>query len=486
MGADVPVSNGTQTKLEQLKKSTKLFLDLMRTNEGDRLGEVSFASTESIDFDEPGALEMVTNLTSGPGGNLATAKSEVDALSAAGGTNIRAALQTGLDLLPPGSDRRKVLVFLSDGMKTVGDDPTESSFLNQFSAQGVNVFSVGFGTEGGSGLAGLDLNLLSTLSTQGPDGLFHVAENSTQLDKFFIEALGGAIESELVVDPEGDLVPGEAVEVDAGLGSKDLTATFIATWDEPAVDLELTLRSPSGLVITEGNAASFGDKVQFTRQPGYVFAKINPPLPSGPSSSHAGTWSMIIRNGGKITTHYMANVLADSTAHFSLATPFPAGQTSYEPGDHIEFSALLRGADPGALSQAVVTVQPFVPAVGIGEVFSSNAITGEDLLNIPHAINKDPLSLLERMGMAYEMKFGEQPVSRQPAAPFTLALADLMENSVLFRGNFAAPVPGEYSFLIRVSAPSRDRVPAVPKLLLRLSASRPVARNGQHRRESQA
>ena len=451
MGAEVPVSNGTQTKLEQLKKSTKLFLDLMRTNEGDRLGEVSFASTESIDFDEPGAIEMVTELTSGPGGNLNTAKSEVDALSAGGATNIRDALQTGLDLLPPGSDRRKVLVFLSDGMKTAGGDPTESAFLNQFSAEDVNVFSVGFGTEGGSGLAGLDLNLLSTLSTQGPDGLFHVAENSTQLDKFFIEALGGAIESELVVDPEGDLAPGQSVEVDAGLGSKDLTATFIATWDDPAASLQLTLRSPTGLLITEGNAASFGDKVQFTRQPGYVFARIKPPLPSGPSSSHAGTWSMIIRNGGRITTHYMANVLADSTAHFSLATPLPAGRTSYEPGDHIEFSALLRGAAPGALRQAVIKVQPFVPAIGIGEVFSSKALTAEDLANVPLAINKEPLSVLERMGMAYQLKYGEPPVSKLPAAPFTLSLEDLMKDSALFQGAFPAPVPGEYSFLIRAS-----------------------------------
>ena len=324
----------------------------------------------SIDFDEPGAAEVVTELTSGPGGNLGVAKSEVNALAAGGATNIRDALQAGLDLLPPGSDRRKVLVFLSDGMKTAGGDPSDPAFLNQFATEGVKVYAVGFGTEGGSGLAGLDLNLLSTLATQGSGGLFHVAENSTQLDKFFIEAVGGAIESELVVDPEGYLAPRQVVEVDAGLGSKDLNATFIATWDEPTTKVELALRSPSGLLITEANAASFGGKVQFTRRPGYVFAKVSPPLPTGPSRAHAGTWSMIIRNQGSLTTRYMANVLADSTVRFSLATPFPAGRDCFEPGDQIEFSALLKGAAPEALAQAVITVQPFVPAAGIGEVFS--------------------------------------------------------------------------------------------------------------------
>ena len=452
MGAEVPVSNGTQTKLEQLKKSANLFLDLMRTNEGDRLGEVSFASTATIDFDEPGPAEVVTELTSGFGGNLGVAKSEVNALAAGGATNIRDALQAGLDLLPPGSDRRKVLVFLSDGMKTAGGDPSDPAFLNQFAAQDVKVYAVGFGTEGGSGLAGLDLNLLSTLATQGSGGLFHVAENSTQLDKFFIESVGGAIESELVVDPEGDLAPREVVEVDAGLGSKDLNATFIATWDEPTTKVELSLRSPSGLLITEANAASFGGKVQFTRRPGYVFAKVSPPLPTGPSRAHAGTWSMIIRNQGSLTTRYMANVLADSTVRFSLATPFPAGRDCFEPGDQIEFSALLKGAAPGALAQAVITVQPFVPAAGLGEVFSSRGLTGQDFADIPFAINKEPLSPLERLGMAYHRKFGEAPVSREPAAPFRLSLGDAMKHSVLFRGSFAAPVPGEYSFLVRASA----------------------------------
>ena len=452
MGANVPVSNGTQTKIAQLKKSANLFLDLMRTNEGDRLGEISFASTATIDFDEPGAAEVVTELTSGPGGNLGVAKSEVNALAPGGATNIRDALQAGLDLLPPGSDRRKVLVFLSDGMKTAGGDPSDPAFLNQFAAQDVKVYAVGFGTEGGSGLAGLDLNLLSTLATQGSGGLFHVAENSTQLDKFFIEAVGGAIESELVVDPEGDLAPGRAVEVDAGLGSKDLNATFIATWDEPTANVELSLRSPSGLLITEANAASFGGKVEFTRRPGYVFAKVSPPLPTGPSVSHAGTWSMIIRNQGRVTTRYMANVLADSTAHFSVATPIPAGRDCFEPGDEIEFSALLKGAAPGALARAVITVQPFVPAAGIGEVFASKGLTGRDFANVPLAINKEPLSQLERIGMAYQGKFGAAPVTREPATPFTLSLGDLMKDSALFRGSFIAPVPGEYSFLIRASA----------------------------------
>ena len=465
MGANVPVSNGTQTKIAQLKKSANLFLDLMRTNEGDRLGEISFASTATIDFDEPGAAEVVTELTSGPGGNLGVAKSEVNALVPGGATNIRDALQAGLDLLPPGSDRRKVLVFLSDGMKTAGGDPSDPAFLNQFAAQDVKVYAVGFGTEGGSGLAGLDLNLLSTLATQGSGGLFHVAENSTQLDKFFIEAVGGAVESELVVDPEGDLAPGRAVEVDAGLGSKDLNATFIATWDEPTAKVELSLRSPSGLLITEANAASFGGKVEFTRRPGYVFAKVSPPLPTGPSVSHAGTWSMIIRNEGRLTTHYMANVLADSTAHFSLATPFPAGRDCFEPGDQIEFSALLKGAAPGALARAVITVQPFVPAAGIGEVFSSNGLTGRDFANIPLAINKEPLSQLDRLGMAFYRKFGEAPVTRQPAAPFTLSLGDVMKQSALFEGSFPAPVAGEYSFLIRASTLDENCEPVNREIL---------------------
>ncbi len=472
MGSTVPVSNGSQTKLQQLKKAANLFIDLMRKNNGDRLGEISFATGVTTEFDEPGAIEQVTPLTSGSGSNLASAKAAVNNLTAGGGTNIRGGLQRGLDLLPAGSDRRKVIVFLSDGMKTSGGNPEDPAFLQQFVNQDVNVFSVGFGTEGASGNSGIDVDLLSSLSNTGPDGFFQVAENSTQLDKFFINALGGAIESELIVDPEGDIAPGGMVTVDAGFGTQDRAGTFILTWDDPQAKLALYLRSPSGLFIYAGNVANFGDKVSLTSEPGYAFYKVKPPLPAGPSSDHGGNWEMIIHNTGQRTTHYMANVLADSTINLSLATRPPFGASAFATGDMIDLNATFSRTGAAPFANAQLTVYPSVPVAGLGDMFSSKLINKDDLAKVPTTIGEERLSLLERLGMAFQNKYGHPPLSKQPGTPFSLDLADLGKDKAYFTGAFPTKTPGEYCFLLRAHAHD-DQCDPVQREILRMVRVKP-------------
>lgn len=471
MGSSVPVSNGSQTKLAQLKKAANLFLDLMRTNNGDRIGEVSFSSTERIDFDEPGATERVTPLTSGASSNLAQAKQAVDNLNAGGGTNIRDALQQGLDLLPAGVDRRKVVVFLSDGMKTAGGDPQQPSFLQQFTDQNVNVFSVGFGTEGGGGCSGIDVDLLSSLANTGASGFFQVAENATQLDKFFINALGGAIESELVVDPEGTIAPGRTILVDAGLGTQDRAASFILTWDDPNVNLSLMLRSPSGLMIHEGNTASFGSKVTLVRETGYAFIKVKPPLPTGPATEHGGHWEMIIHNGTNLSTRYLANVLADSTINLTLATPPPVGESSFSSGQPIGMNAAFTHTG-GSLSNTLMTVFPSVPGAGLGDVLSSKLIGPEDLAKVPETGGDERLSLLQRPRMAFEQKYGRPPVAKREEASFPLDFADQAQSTAHFTGMFPSTTPGEYCFVLRADAHDDDCDP-VQREILRTIRVRP-------------
>ncbi len=476
MGSSVPTSGGSQTKLQQLKKAANLFLDLMRKNQGDRLGEVSFSSSVTTEFDEPGAIEQVTPLTSGSGSNIAAAKAAVDGLSAGGGTNIRGGLQRGLDLLPAGSDRRKVIVFLSDGMKTSGGDPQQPSFLQQFTNQNVNVFSVGFGTEGASGNAGIDVDLLSALSNTGADGFFQVAENSTQLDKFFINALGGAIESELVVDPEGDLASGQTATVEAALGKQERAASFILTWDNPSANLQLYLRSPSGLLIYPGNISSFGDKVSLVSEPGYMFYKVNPPLPAGPSQDHSGAWEMIIHNTGGPTAHYMANVLADSTINLALSTKPPLGASTFTTGQSIGFHATFSRTGAAPMAKAHLTVYPTVPVAGLGDMLAANLITQEELAKIPTTLGDERLSMLERLGMAFQRKYGKPPVAKRAGVPFTLDLGDQGKDRAYFTGSFPTKTPGEYCFLVRAHAHDEDCDPVQREILRTVRVKPEVSR----------
>ncbi|MCP4709485.1 MAG: VWA domain-containing protein, partial [Planctomycetes bacterium] len=173
MKSEVPVSSGEQKKIDILKSSANLFLDLMRLDAGDRTAQVSFAGdlglqSITIDF---GPTDQLTDIGSG---NITDAKDAVDGLDAGGNTDIRGALQQGLDLLTAdgANERRKVLVFFSDGKKTAGGDPSEDAFLQQFDDNNVYVYSVGFGTEGASGNSGIDIELLQLLSNSAEHSFF--------------------------------------------------------------------------------------------------------------------------------------------------------------------------------------------------------------------------------------------------------------------------------------------------------------------------
>src|SRR5581483_3331393 len=100
-----------QTKLEQLQDSVGLFLDLMRLDAGDRLGEVSFNDETRVIFDA-GSITLITT------DNVARARDAVEGLTADDSTHIHDALQRGLSLLTAPTDaanRRRVLIFFSDG-----------------------------------------------------------------------------------------------------------------------------------------------------------------------------------------------------------------------------------------------------------------------------------------------------------------------------------------------------------------------------------
>ena len=225
MSSEVVVSSDTRTKLDLLQRSANLFLDLMRTGAGDHLGLVSFATDSNVDLSD--GSDKVLALTID---NLKDAKDVVQDLEAGGATNIRAALEDGIDMVPSGGDtRRKVIIFFSDGMRTTREDPANNDILQRFDDNDIKVFSVGFGTEGGEGNAGLDIDLLETLSNAGEHGFFHVTQSPGSLDKFSVNAAAAAIDAAMVMHPIRDIPGGSTHREEISLGDQDLVVTFILT-----------------------------------------------------------------------------------------------------------------------------------------------------------------------------------------------------------------------------------------------------------------
>lgn len=323
MSGTVPVSDGTQTKIEVLKKSVSLFLDMFRQGAGDQLAEVSFSSSSDIKT----IFRQGTGLTPFDSGNIEQARTAVNNLQPATSTDIRGGLQKGLDLITAGANAgsRRVIIFFSDGKKTDGGDPRQVSFLQQFDNSDVHVYSVGFGTLGGTGYSSINVDLLSDLSNANPNepGFFHVTENPVALDKFFVNAVAGAIGAQVVVDPEGELNRNQSRKLTLPLTTQDYAATFVLTWDNPDSKLDLIVRSPSGFEFTPGNSAYFGDFIKLYQARAYTLMSIQLPIKTGPNTNHEGVWEMEIQNPGPSKVHYAASVLSESTIRAELAPPQP-------------------------------------------------------------------------------------------------------------------------------------------------------------------
>jgi Ca-activated chloride channel family protein len=119
-------------KLAQAKQAARFMLN--RLGDGDRYGVVSFASTVSV-FGE--GLTHAADAAAGI--------AHVDGLVASGSTNIAGALATALDLA--GGERPATVVFLTDGLPTVGpEDPESILAVAQGSAAGrTQIFTFGVG-----------------------------------------------------------------------------------------------------------------------------------------------------------------------------------------------------------------------------------------------------------------------------------------------------------------------------------------------------
>lgn len=441
-----------------------MFLDLMRADAGDELAEISFDSAASTDH----PLQDYTIA------NRAVVQGLVNGLSDGGGTDIREALQDALDILPGGDDNRKVIIFFSDGEATSGGDPSEQAFLDQFGTKNVNVYSVGFGTEGGSGYAGLDTELLQLLSTNAQSGFFHVTTSALELDKFFVNAVAGAIESDVIVDPVGTIAAGDTHTVNVWAGAQDYLVTFVLTWDDPGENLLISVKNPAGQEVNASNFATFGDRVSYQTASAYKLMTLRMPIASASNDqANSAPFEMIITNPGGSAVNYSASAVTGSTvdAEVTIADPVnPSGL--FEPGDSVDFTFLLSQLGGGAVSNGVVSVTPNVPLVDSANLLSSGLVTEVDLAAIPTEINGDELSLQERMILALENILESSPLARGDVEDITLIETG---TDGTYLGSYEETnTRGVYGFTIRADALADDCQPIQRESVLSVSVGSEV------------
>jgi len=447
MSSTVPITGGSQTKLQQLQDSANLFIDMLRRDAGDRLGQVSFASTESTNFsDGAGAVKSFG------AADVTTARAAVSGLSASGSTNIRSALDKALTLIPASTDRRKVIIFLSDGMRTAGGDPAEASFLQRFTDNSVKVFSVGFGTEGGDGLSGIDIGLLQTLSNVGPGGFFHVTQSGLELDKFFVNALANAVAAEVIVDPVETLSPGQTKDVPINVAGPDRIVTFALTWDNPAQRPSFELVAPSGIVINSSNVVSFGDAVKRLDTATYALVQINLPVGVGPNQLHAGAWRMRVKNGGGGAVRFAASAISESDI-VEATTIEPSADGIHDVGEPFTLTTVVRNAGQ-PVTDATVMVRAKIPTASLGNVLSSAGITTAEFNATPASMNGEPLSVVQRLTMALTKRLGHDPISY---ATMDVRALPVQGQPGVYRAMFERTrATGPYTFIARTEGLTKE------------------------------
>src|SRR3954463_12194496 len=123
-------------KLQQAQKALRFCVENL--NADDRFEIVRF-STEA----EPLFRELVPANSD----HRKRANGSVDDFKPIGGTAIADALQTALKVRPDKSDRPFVVIFLTDGLPTVGARNPEEIVTNIKKASGVRIFSFGIGSD---------------------------------------------------------------------------------------------------------------------------------------------------------------------------------------------------------------------------------------------------------------------------------------------------------------------------------------------------
>jgi hypothetical protein len=136
---DTSGSMAEEGKLENAKKA--LLFGIRTLREGDRFNVISFAGEEHL---------MERSLIEANASGKKRGEEFIDRLTPSGGTNINDALAASLKQLDK-SDRPKMLVFMTDGLPTVGETNVEKIILNLRSeisnskAGDIRIFPFGFG-----------------------------------------------------------------------------------------------------------------------------------------------------------------------------------------------------------------------------------------------------------------------------------------------------------------------------------------------------
>ena len=227
-------------RIQFAKSAANLFTKFLRT--GDRVGVASFSSFASLDF----PLTAITGDST-----RAAVQTTINSLAATGATNVGDGLFSALGELTSQSQRscNEIIVLLSDGDHNTGTDPSFAIPLLRDECITVLTVGVGFGLSIGGEAT------LQSIASQTGGKFFRIASNFGLVSaflRFVMESMGNGLLTRAPSVVGSSQTAGVPVLVEVAATS----ATFALAIENPTDVIEFSLRSPSGILVTAGFAAT--------------------------------------------------------------------------------------------------------------------------------------------------------------------------------------------------------------------------------------
>jgi Trypsin-like peptidase domain/von Willebrand factor type A domain len=410
-GSMSELDHSGRVKIEAARDAVSLFVKLVRSAVGNRVGLVSFSTAASspVDF----AIQPVDDphkqtLIGGPpfsGGIVGT-------LSPGGATSIGEGLNAAHLQFPAPSANPRSIMLLTDGMQNT------PRFVNQVEGAlgGIDVQAIGFGSD-----ANLDSGLLAALAA-AHNGNYTRAESGLALEKFFSHAFGNIFETGVLSDPEHDLPANQPTGTPHPFNvCGEDTITIVIGWDNVDADLLPRVTTPGGAIITDASAG-----VQ--QHAGRTWNFIRIPLPQGVERD--GTWTATAQRpdgGGEFppptpALRYFINVIASGGPRLLSATD----NRRYYTGDFINPLVMLRYDDGSWPREASVELTIRRPTASLG------CLLAREGLHNPTAANGDTIPARQATIAAL------QQAAAGPLIPHTTETITLGDDSGSTRGTFEA------------------------------------------------
>ncbi len=277
------------TKYDLLRSSLRVVAALMRTD--DAIGLVSYDDLVATITPTMPPLGTV----SPPGAGRLAVENAITSggLVPRGATGIGRGMIAGAALLgtvqTDASYPIKAMVVMTDGNENVTPnvtDPTVTSAIAWFSD---HVYAIGLGDE-----ANVSTTTLGAIARyQLITGNITTTERQFLLTKYFLQILATITGSAIVVDPQGELRPGDEHRIPFDIGDSDVSMDVVAICPVAPL-LDLTLEAPDGTVIHAGS----GPNVELQIDGGDEFYRVRlPAIAADGAGTHAGRWTAVLRIG---------------------------------------------------------------------------------------------------------------------------------------------------------------------------------------------